>query len=126
MPKPTDVYRRTQRDTVVARGALATLFSSLVEAVERTRPLLAEGQRDDTNRRLLQCQKVVIGLRQGLNPEAGEITGRLAQLYDYVERCLGDANITLDPARLDDALAVLRNLRDAYQGVAYGKEALIP
>lgn len=122
MERHLAAYVRTQRETSTDAAAVATLLAALAEAVERTRPLLEEGKREQVNHRLIQCQKVLIGLRSGLDLSVGAIAEQLQELYTFCERSLGEANMHLDPSALDPALTVIRNVRDAFQGIAFPDE----
>ena len=119
MPRSLDAYMRTQKETTSDAAAIATLFQKLFEAVERTRPFIGEGRRSEVHDRLVRCQKVVVGLRAGLDPSAAPIADNLEKLYSYIEWKLGEANVHLDLQALDDALSVIKDLRDGYQGIAF-------
>lgn len=119
MRSPAKAYRQTQRETVSEGAALATLFAALVETLQKTRIAMAEGRRETVHNNLIACQKVLIGLRAGLNPGAGELAERLGDLYAFSEWTLGQANIHMDPDRLAQVLVVLGNLRDGFQGAAF-------
>lgn len=57
---------------------------------------------------------IVDGLRVALNPEAGAISQNLEDLYEYISRRLLEANITNDPAILDETAALLHEIKSAW------------
>jgi flagellar secretion chaperone FliS len=58
------------------------------------------------------------GLRASLNIEAGgEIGQNLASLYDYMNNRLFQANLTNDPALLDEVSKLLTELNGAWEGI---------
>ena len=57
---------------------------------------------------------IVDGLRVALNPEAGAISQNLEDLYEYIGRRLLEANITNDVAILDEAAALLHEIKSAW------------
>jgi len=57
---------------------------------------------------------IVDGLRVALNPEAGAISQNLEDLYEYIGRRLFEANVTNDPAILDEAAALLHEIKSAW------------
>lgn len=67
---------------------------------------------------------IVGGLRGSLDMEAG---GKLAQnldsLYDYVTRRLFEANTNNDLDKLNEAYAVLNEIREGWNGIADAPEA---
>ncbi len=57
---------------------------------------------------------IVDGLRMSLNPEAGEISRNLEDLYDYIARRLFEANVTNNPDLLDEAATLLHEIKSAW------------
>ena len=57
---------------------------------------------------------IVDGLRMSLNPEAGEISQNLEDLYEYIARRLFEANVTNNPDILDETAALLHEIKSAW------------
>lgn len=67
------------------------------------------------------------GLRASLNIEAGgEIGQNLASLYDYMNNRLFQANLTNDPALLDEVSKLLTELNGAWEGIRQPDTAQLP
>ena len=61
---------------------------------------------------------IVTGLAEALDMEkGGEISINLSKLYEFVNMRLLNANLNNDPAMLDEALRVLHELREAWEGI---------
>ena len=67
------------------------------------------------------------GLRASLNIEAGgEIGQNLASLYDYMNNRLFQANLTNDPAMLDEVSRLLTELQGAWEAIRQPNAAPAP
>lgn len=92
-------------------GALRFMTAAR-EAIERG-DLVAK--RDAVSRALA----IVSELRSTLNMKEGaEIAASLDALYGFVTERLLEANVQKDPGAIDDALQVMRPLRDAWDQIA--------
>ena len=61
---------------------------------------------------------IIGGLREGLNQEAGgEIAANHDALYDYMQRCLLQANLHSDATRLDEVTELLRPVKEAWDAI---------
>lgn len=116
------VYRQTQRETVPAEASMGALMRAVVDSVLTAHRAMAAGDWETSNKHLLACQTVLHSLRLGVNPEVGELAEQLQTLYAWAERELGQVNISHEVGDLDGVLAVLGNLRDAFEGVGDAEE----
>jgi flagellar protein FliS len=57
---------------------------------------------------------IVAELQAALNPEAGEFTERMLQLYDYVLTLISEGNVRNDPTKLDEAAGLLETVRSGW------------
>lgn len=61
---------------------------------------------------------IIEGLTLSLDPEqGGEIAANLSRLYDYVAQRLTVANLKNDTALLDDAAAVLQEIKSGWDAI---------
>ncbi|TSE36214.1 flagellar export chaperone FliS [Tepidimonas charontis] len=91
-------------------GLLASLLSAK-GAMERG-DVAAKGQAIGKAVRILEE-----GLRAGLSPEGGELSGRLEALYDYCGRQLTWANLHNDVKRIDEVIDLIKAVADAWQQI---------
>jgi flagellar protein FliS len=62
-----------------------------------------------------RAQRIVLQLHGGLRREVhAELVDQIASLYNFVYRRLVDANSERDPAAADDALQILRHMRETW------------
>lgn len=61
---------------------------------------------------------IIGGLRDGLDlNQGGEIAANLDRLYDYMVSRLVEANISNEPALLDEVADLLRNVKSAWDAI---------
>ena len=61
---------------------------------------------------------IIGGLREGLDlSQGGEIAANLDRLYDYMVSRLLEANISNEPALLDEVADLLRNVKSAWDAI---------
>ena len=61
---------------------------------------------------------IIGGLRESLNPEAGELSENLESLYAYMQRRLLEANIESSLDKLDEVTVLLRDIKEAWDGIS--------
>jgi flagellar protein FliS len=94
------------------------LYQACTQAVREARSHLAAGRIAERSREINKACAIVIELATALDHErGGEISQRLALLYDYMERRLLQANMQQSDAPLADVLGLLTTLSEAWAGV---------
>ena len=61
---------------------------------------------------------IIGGLRESINPEAGELSENLENLYAYMQRRLLEANIESSLEKLEEVTVLLRDIKEAWDGIA--------
>jgi flagellar protein FliS len=101
------------------------LYQACIQAVREARRHLAEGRIAERSKQINHACAIIIELAASLDHErGGEISQRLALLYDYMQRRLLEANMQQSDAPLADVLGLLSTLSDAWAGV--GKPEVMP
>jgi flagellar protein FliS len=91
------------------------LYQGAMQAVREARVHLAEGRIAERSREITKACQIVIELATALDHErGGEISQRLALLYDYMHRRLLEANMQQSDAPLADVLGLLSTLSEAW------------
>lgn len=116
-------YRSTSNYGGAAEASPHKLVEMLYAgAIERLATARGAVQRGDTAvklRMLSSVLAIVEHLRLSLDREAGgAIAGSLEALYDYMGRRLLHANVHDDVDAIDEVLALLRQLKSAWDGIA--------
>jgi flagellar protein FliS len=115
-------YRQVKTGAGVESASPHRLIQMLFEgALERLASAKGHLQRGEIALKGEQIGKaigIIGGLRESLNEEAGgEIARNLGALYDYMERRLFQANLTSDPALLDEVSGLLREVKAGWDGI---------
>jgi flagellar protein FliS len=103
------------------------LYEAAIAAVREARRHLAEGEIAARSRSITKAFSILQELMAALDHDrGGEIGGRLAQLYDYMERRLLEANFQQADEPLAEVLGLLATLAEAWQGVKRETQAAAP
>ena len=94
------------------------LYQGCMQAVREARLHLAEGRIAERSREITKACQIVIELAVSLDHErGGEISRRLALLYDYMHRRLLEANMRQSDEPLADVLGLLSTLSEGWEGI---------
>lgn len=94
------------------------LFDGAIAAVMKASFALKQG--DIGARGLATSRAIRIideGLKASLDQEVGEMSLNLARLYDYMNDILIQANLHRNAAQYEEALTLLKELRDAWRAI---------
>ena len=102
---------------------VSLLYHAGTQAVQGARRYLAAGQIAERSQAINRACAIVTELTNSLDHErGGEISQRLALLYDYMGRRLLEANMQQSDAPLADVLGLLTTLSEAWAGVRQPQE----
>ncbi len=74
---------------------------------------------------IAKAHDIVIHLRAALNhdePNAKQLSEKLNNVYQYIEKCLFKANLRNDLASLDDAIAKLMPIKTSWDNIGENNE----
>lgn len=92
------------------------LYRGALGAVRDARRFLAEGHIAERSRSISKAYEIVVELHAALDRQGGgEISSRLAALYDYLLRRLLEANTKQSDAVLADVFGLLSTLSEAWE-----------
>ena len=118
------LYRSVQVDTAVAGATphqlIALLFAGFQSACSQARGAILSGDVPTKGRAIGRAVRIVDeGLKAGLNLEAGGMLARdLNDLYAYITLRLTQANLQSDASALDECLALMQPVREAWASIA--------
>ena len=122
MALPTGVYqayRTTQIQTASSADLLLLLYDGAIKWCKQAEVHLDSGQGELAHKALLKSQDIIDELIVSLDFSAGqEIAQGLYQLYDYMRRCLIEANMKKEKEPVVQVAAMLEELRDTWAEVA--------
>jgi flagellar protein FliS len=94
------------------------LYQACTGAVREARRHLAEGEIAARCRCISKAHEILTELALSLDRErGGDLSRRLAQLYDYMQRQLLAANFQQSDAPLAEVLGLLSTLSEAWDGI---------
>ena len=117
-------YRRIGVETGVASASahqlVQMLFDGFVDAVAQAKGAIASGQVQTKGRAIVRAARIVDeGLKASLDLRGGgSLAADLSDLYAYVTLRLTQANLRNDPRALDECLALIQPLREAWASIA--------
>jgi flagellar secretion chaperone FliS len=104
------------------------LYRGAIGAVQDARHHLANGKIAERSRAISKACAILIELTASLNHEdGGELAGRLAALYEYMQRRLLEANLQQADPPLGEVLSLLATLEEAWGEISKpAAEAAVP
>ena len=94
------------------------LYQACRQAVREAREHLAAGRIGERARAISKACEILIELSGSLDvARGGEISQRLGQLYDYMQRRLLEANMHQTDQPLTEVLGLLNTLGEAWEGI---------
>ncbi|MDH4393619.1 MAG: flagellar export chaperone FliS [Aquabacterium sp.] len=102
-----------------AHGLVALLFDGFMAAVQRAKGAMRQGDIATKGQAIGHAVRIIDeGLKAALNLRAGgKLATDLSDLYAYVCLRLIQANLNNDEAALDECVALVSPLRDAWQAI---------
>ncbi len=110
-------YKSVQVTTASQGNLLLMLFDGAIKFAGQAITFIEELDFAQANDKLLRSQDIMDELMTSLNMEAGEISNNLYQLYTFIEGLLIEANIHKNVEVLEQAIRLLKDLRDMWRQV---------
>lgn len=100
------------------------LYDAAIASVREARRALAAGEILARSRAISKASGIVIELNSALDhAQGGDLSRRLAALYDYVLRRLLEANLQQTDAPLEEVWGLLSTLAEGWNGIHRPAEA---
>ena len=108
-----------------AHGLVALLFDGFMAAVHRAKGAIRQGDIAGKGQAISHAVRIIDeGLKAALDLKAGgKLAADLSDLYAYVCVRLIQANLNSDEAALDECVALVSPLRDAWQAIGSSADA---
>ncbi len=113
MVNAAEAYKRQQVLTATPEALTLMLYNGALRFMTEGREAIEQKDYEEANNCLQKAQNIITEFRVTLNMEY-EIAHQLLPLYNYVYDRLVEANIKSDLAQLDEAKAIITELRDAW------------
>ena len=124
MNNASAAYTRIGRDMGVEAAnphqLILMLYDGAILALATANSQLDAGNRVAMSESILKASNIIAqGLRDSIDPKAGgDLSDRLAALYDYMNVRLQFANIKGDKKIIEEVSALLKELRVAWEEIA--------
>ncbi|MBJ7332289.1 MAG: flagellar export chaperone FliS [Solirubrobacteraceae bacterium] len=96
------------------------LYDGAIRFLRQAELTMEEGAIAQANDRMQRAEAILDELLATLNPEAGEITERLAAIYTFCRSELIAARIDRSPRKIKQVIGLLSELREAWNQIAQG------
>ena len=94
------------------------LLDGALSRVAEAEAALTAGEVARRGEKISRAIAILDGLRGSLNfDNGGELATNLDALYDYMQRTLLAANLKADSEKLEEVMALLREIRDAWVAI---------
>lgn len=112
-------YAKTDIQTADPRAVIVLLYEGAIKFLNRAIEEVNRNDRMAMSEYILKTQKIVQFLSTSLDFEqGGDIAYNLIRLYDYMRDTLNEANLHASTAKIEEVIALLRTLLDAWKEVA--------
>lgn len=122
-----DTYTENDISTQQRAKLIVMLYEGAIKFLKIAKDKLDEGDYALKGVYIGKAQDIVAELNNCLNVEAGpQIANDLRALYNFMYGHLTEANIQRDPAKIDDCIKILNELRQTWEQVAAAGEGVTP
>ena len=108
-----EAYKRQQIMTATPEALTLMLYNGCLKFMNEGKEAVENKQYENANNLLQKAQKIISGFRSTLNMDY-EISHQLMPLYNYCYDRLVEGNMKSDPAMVQEAIDIIRELRDAW------------
>ena len=127
MLKAAKAYLSTQVTTATQGDLLLMLYDTAIKHIKLAKDKMAE--RDFAAKGILitKAIEIISELHESLNKEkGGEVARNLSKMYFMCNTRLLQANMEMNPKRLDEVVGILSGLRQAFAQIIPGQEGRAP
>lgn len=118
LPNPYAQYRQNSVETATPTRMVVMLYDGAIRFLGQALPAMRARQYDQQSLNIGKAQAIIAHLRDTLDFQAGgAVAGHLSGLYAGLLDALTDANIHDRVERVEEAIAALRELREAWAEV---------
>jgi len=107
-------YREMEIKTSSPAKLILILYNEAIKCLNRAKEKVKVKNVEESNDLLIRAQKIIRELMCSLNLKIGEMATRWYSLYEYIYYRLIQANLQKDIQVIDEALDLLKPLRDAW------------
>jgi len=114
-PTAGDEYLRNAVLTAPPEQLQMMLYDGAIRFASQAREAIEAKDIEQTHNLLTRAQRIIVEMQNGLRPEMNpDLCDRVAALYTFVYRKLIEANVNKDLQALDEALRILKHMRETW------------
>jgi flagellar protein FliS len=118
LPNPYAQYRQNSIETATSTRIVVMLYDGAIRFLTQALTAMAAKQPAEQSRLIGNAQAIIAHLHDTLDKEIGSaFAASLLGIYTALLRTLTQANIENQPQPVDEAIAVLRELRETWAEV---------
>lgn len=125
MTNPYDQYKRMQVETASQGRLIIMLYDGALRNLRSAKSSINNKDINGAHTMLIKTQNIIRELNITLNMNAGEISQNLRKLYLYMIKCLVEANMAKDNAKIDEVIELLSTLKEAWDAVILKNKSVI-
>jgi flagellar protein FliS len=127
MLKAAKAYLSTQVTTATQGDLLLMLYDTAIKHIKQAKDKIAERDFAAKGISITKAIEIVSELHESLNKEkGGDIARNLSRMYFMCNTRLLQANMEMNPRKLDEVIAILNGLRQAFAQIIPGQEGRAP
>lgn len=127
MLKAAKAYLSTQVNTATQGDVLLMLYDTAIKHLKLAKEKMAQKDYAGKGVLITKAIDIVSELHECLNKEkGGEVAKNLSQVYFFCNTRMLQANLEMNPAKLDEVVGVLSGLRQAFAQIIPGQEGMAP
>ena len=120
---PSMAYKESAVLTATPEQLVVMLYDGARRFLFQAAVAMRQNDYATSNSRLQRAEAIIDELSTTLNREAGEVADRLAGIYAFARRSLGEARLERSADKIDTVARLLGELRDAWSEVANAPQA---
>jgi flagellar protein FliS len=118
---PYDHYKRMQVDTASQGRLIIMLYDGALKNLHCAKNAIASKDINGTHQYLMKTQDIIRELNITLNMNTGDMAYNLRKLYVYMLNCLVKANVSKDIEKVEEVIALLSTLKEAWVSIILKK-----
>lgn len=128
MSQATAQYKRINNESGIESASphrlIQMLMSGAVDRMVQAKSAMERGETASKGLLLGKATTILSGLQSSLDrQQAPELVDNLERLYDYMQRRLLEANVSNDPALVDEVTDLMRTVKSAWDEIGQPSQA---
>ena len=122
---PYDKYKETQIKTASQGKLIIMLYNGAIKFLTQAKEGMEKNEIEESHNLIVRAQDIIMELLLSLNMNAGELAGKLYNLYLYMNKRLMEANVYKNIEPIDEIITMLTELKEVWTQVS-GKNPSAP